>query len=280
MDCCGRTSESTKELQQKCSTQVQQQLHELSTLFKAGHAGAQQVMDLREAKAMIRERLQATETALAESRQRVLAFESKEKFDLQKISSLEVEVAKYQRREPDSSQFMIRFQELNIYNTELKDQVAASRQELVDISCQLKEKCEENSDLYQRAKNLEYQLDEARAESNKLVDERLAYEAKFAAETEKLRQQLSQAAHFEEARLESDYKNQIQQLRQLKTAAEDEAKETKRHLEMLQVEKDVVEGVASERLQALNELEAQKKQEVCFYSSTKGQYLMGLGRRI
>lgn len=238
------------------------------------------MIDLREAKATIRERLQATETALAETRQRALGLESKEKFDLQRISSLELEVAKQHRRESDSSQMMIRFQELNIYNSELKDQVAALRQEVVKVSRQFKEKLEENSDLDQRIKNLGYQLDEARAEANQLVDEKLANEAKFVAETENLRQQLSQAANFEEARLESDYKNQIQQLRQLKSAAEDEAKERNRHLEMLQVEKDIIEGVASERLQALNELEARRKQEVCFYSSAEGQYLTSLGRRI
>ena len=276
MEHCGRTSESTQELQRKCSTKVQHQLHDLTTLVSAGHAGAQQVMDLREAKATIRERLQATETSLAETRQRARALENKEQFDLQRISSLELEVAKNQRRESDSSQMMIRFQELNIYNSELKDQVAASRQEVVEISRQIKEKCEENTDLDQRVKNLECQLEEARRASDSFEDERLAYEAKFVEETEKLRQQLSQAANFEEARLENDYKNQIQQLRQLKTAAEDEAKESKRHLEMLQVEKDVIEGVASERLQALNELEARKGQEVCFHSSPEGHYLTGL----
>ena len=221
-------------------------------------------MDLREAKATIRERLQATETVLAETRQRALALESKEKSDLQRIYSLQLEVGKLQKGESDSSQVIIRFQELSIYNSELKNQVAASRQEVVDISHQLKEKCEESSDLYQRVENLERHLNEARAASSKLVDERLAHEKNFIAETEKLRQQLSQAANLEEARLESDFKNQIQQLRQMKTAAEEEAKEIKRHLEMLQVEKDVIEGVASERLQALNELEAQKKHEVRF----------------
>lgn len=271
MDYCGRTSESTKELQQKCSTQVQQQLHDLTALINAGHVGAQQIMDLREAKATIRERLQATEIVLVETRQRALALESKEKSDLQRISSLQLEVAKLQRRESDSSQTMIRLQELNIFNSELKDQLAVSRQEAIDISRQLKETCEENSGLHQSVKNFEYQLNEARAESNKLVDERLAYERNFIAETEKLRQQLSQAANLEEARLESDFRNQIQQLRQLKTAAEDEAKESQRHLEMLKVEKDVVEGVASERLQALNELEAQRKHQVRLYVGAEGQ---------
>lgn len=280
MEHCGRTSESTKELQRKCSTQVQKQLQDLTTIVNAAHVGAQQAMDLREAKATIRERLQATETALAETRQRALALESKEQFDLRRISSLELEVAKRQGRESDSSQMLIRFQELNIYNSELKDQVAASRQEVVDISRIFKEKCEENSVLDQRVKNLEYQLDEGKAESNKLIEERLAYEANFDAETEKLRQQLSEAASFEEARLESDYKNQIQQLRQLKTAAEDEAKERKRNMEMLQVEKDIIEGVASERLQALNELEARKGQDVSFIFSAESQYLTSLDRRI
>lgn len=277
MDHCGRTSESTKDIQQKCFVQVHQQLHDLTALFNAGHAGAQQLMDLREAKATIRERLQATETDLAETRQRALALENKEKSDIQRILSLQLEVGKLQRRESDSSQTVIRFQELNIHNSELKDQVAATRQEVIDISRQLKEKCEESSGLYQRVESLECYLSEARAESSKLVDERLAHEKNFIAETEKLRQQLSQAANFEEARLEGDFKNQIQQLRQLKTAAEDEAKESKRHLEMLQVEKDVIEGVACERLQALSELEAQKSQEVRFSFLMEGQCLISPG---
>jgi hypothetical protein len=267
MEYCGRTSESTKELQRTCSSQVQQQLHELTTIFNTGRTGAQQVMDLREAKATIRERLQATETALAETKQRALALESKEQLDIQRISSLELEVAKLQRMESDSSQMVMRFQELNMHNAELKDQVAASRQEVLEITRHFKEKCEDHSNLDERLKKLVFQLEEARMASNKLKDERLAYEAKAVADTEQLRQQLSQAASFEQAKLESSYKNQLQQLRQLKAAAEKEAEERKRHLEMLQVEKDVIEGVAAERLQVLNELESKKKQEVCLQGS-------------
>lgn len=268
MEQCGRTSESTKELQRSCASQVHEQLHDLKTVINVGRAEAHQVMDLREAKATIRERLQATETALAKTRQRALALESKEQLDIQRISSLELEVAKIQGRVSESPQLMIRFQELNIHNSELKDQVAASQQETLEISRQFKAKSDESSDLDQRVKNLEFQLDEARIETNKIADEKLAYEAKAVAETEQLRQQLSQAANCEEVRLESNYRNQIQQLRQMKTAAESESEERKRHLEMLQVEKDVIEGVASERLQALNELEAKKKQEVSVLPSS------------
>lgn len=262
MEQCGRTSESTKELQRSSALQVHQQLHDLNTVFNVGRAEAQQVMDLREAKATIRERLQATETALAETRQRALALESKEQLDIKRISSLELDLAKLQSRDSESPQMMIRFQELDKHNSELKDEVAASRQEVLEISRQLNAKSDESSHLDQRVKNLEFQLDEASIEANKLTDERLAYEAKVVAEREQLRQQLSQAANAEEARLESNYRNQIQQLLQMKTAAESESEERKRHLEMLQVEKDVIEGVASGRLQALNELEAKKKQDV------------------
>lgn len=262
MERCGRTSESTKDLQRACSSQLQQQLQDLTTIFNAGRTGAQQVLDLREAKATIRERLQATETALAESRQRALALESKEQLHIQRISSLELEAAKAQTKELDSPQLMIRFQELNIRNAELKDEVAMSRQEVIEVRGHLEEKCKDKSDLEERLKGLGSQLDEARLESNKFLDYKLAYEAKAVAEMEKLRRELCEAASFAEAKLKSNYENQLQQLRQLKKVAEDEAEERKRHLEMLQVEKDVVESVASERLQALNELESRQTQEV------------------
>jgi chromosome segregation ATPase len=263
MERCGRNSESTKDLQRECSSQLQQQLQGLTAIFNAGRTGAQQVLDLREAKATIRERLQATETALAESRQRALALESKEQLHIQRISSLELEAAKYQTKESESPQLMIRFQELNIRNATLKDEVAMSRQEAVEANRQLEEKCKDSSDLDERLKSLESELDEARLEYNKLLDFRLACEAKSVADMETLRRELCEAASFEQAKLESNYQNQLQQLRQQKKVAEDEAEERKRYLEMLQVEKDVVEGVASERLQALNELESKETQEVC-----------------
>ena len=219
-------------------------------------------MDLREAKATIRERLQLTETTLAESRQRALALESKEQRDIQRISSLELEVARLQGRESDTPQMMIRFQELNNSTVELKEQLAASREEFLETTRLLQEKSEENQHLDQCVKILEVELDEAKSELHKLTGEKSDCEAKAIAERERLRQQLCQTATLEEARLESNYKNQIQQLQQLKKAAENEAEEMKRHLEMLQVEKDVIEGVSSERLHALKELESARKQEV------------------
>lgn len=283
IDHCGRTAESANELQTTGNIHIQQQLRDLTTIFNAGCAGAQQIMDLREAKATVRERLQATEVALAANRQRALDLENKENDNVQRISSLELELVKAQGRGSDSPQMMVRFQEVSTCNAELKDRVAASRQEVSELSRQLKGESEEHHKLDLWVENLERKLAEARAEVQKLADERSSFEAKALAEGDLLRQQLSQAASLEEARLESQYQNEIQQLRQLKMAAENEAKESKRHMDMLQVEKDVVESEARERLQAIKELETHKNQEVYVVSKCEAENcrsLLVLDRRI
>lgn len=230
--------------------------------MKGDQALTEQLMDLREVKATIRERLQSTEAALINARQRAVALESREKLHIQKIAALEVEASKNHIDASDSLQAESQIRELKSRNDTLQMQFAEFRRENLDTSEQLQQKLAEISELHLSETDLQSNLDEARKEAIILADERTIYESQAVAQAEQMRKDLSQAASSEQALLESRYMNQLQQLRQEKTVIEDRAEQRQRQLDRLQCEKDMADHLAEQRLQQLNDTEAERNQEV------------------
>lgn len=228
--------------------------------MKGDQTLTEQLMDLREVKATIRERLQSTEAALINARQRTVALETREKFHVQNIAALEA--SKTHIDASDSLQAESQIRELKSRNDTLQMQVAEFRRVNLDTSEQLQQKLAEISELHLSETDLQSNLDEARKEAIILADERTIYESQAVAQAEQMRKNLSQAASSEQALLESRYMNQLQQLRQEKTVIEDRAEQRQRQLDRLQGEKDIADHLAEQRQQQLNDTEAERNQEV------------------
>lgn len=252
----------TRDCQRNMSLDLQQQLQALKSSVKAETTLNEQLVEVREMKATVRERLQMTESALVEARQHAIVLENKEQLHMQRINSLEVEVARFSSKEPESVQLSSQVQELMIRNKDLHEQVVTCRSEANGVSKQLQQKIKEASDSEACINNLQLQLSDARIESTSFEDQRAAYESKADEKLEQLRKQLSRSATLEQSRLEGDYLNQIQQLRYEKSATDDKAEQYKRQLNRLQCQKEETDNLAKERLCLLVESEAKKKVNV------------------
>lgn len=259
---CGRSSELTIENQKKFSLELQQQLEELKSNVKAEGVLNQQLMDTREMKATIKERLQMTEKALVEVRQRGILLENKEQLHVQKICALEIEVGKNSSKTPKLAELTSQIQELKIRNQDLQEQFNTCQKKANSESEQLQQKIEEASKLESSVATLELQLSKARIESSTLEDQRTALESKAVEELDQLRTELSKSALLEQDRLEADYLNKLQQLRHQNTVTEEKSENWRQQLDKLHCEKEAADGLANERLQLLNEAKAENIKNV------------------
>ena len=217
---CESTAKTTQEGQQRLSLDVQNQLSNLSDNINVKHALGEQLMDLREVKATIRERLLASEASLVEARQHVAALENKEQFHLRRISELETGYAGLQSKESEITQMNLKFQEAEVRNQSLQAQLTDLHNEASGTSKSLEQKIEEITGLTARLSEVQSQLEEARTKTATFAVEKVEYESQAAERCEKMRKQLNQAASLQLEGVESKYLNQLKQLRQEKTAAE------------------------------------------------------------
>ncbi|MCJ1470623.1 hypothetical protein MMC07_009269 [Pseudocyphellaria aurata] len=214
------------------------------------HALGEQLMDLREAKATIRERLLATEASLVESRQHVTALESKEQCHLRRISELETGFLRLQSKESEMSQLGLQYQEAQKCNQSLQDQLTKSREDASGMSKSLEQKIDEIMSLTVSLSEVQSQLEEAHEKTATFADQKVQYESQATEQRDKMRKQLNQAASLQLEGIESKYLNQLKQLRQEKTA-------TDARVEQLQVE---VESSDQMRVVAEAKLEQVKLQ--------------------
>lgn len=220
MHYCESTSTITKEGQQRLSSDVQKQLSNLSDNINVKHAVGEQLMDLREVKATIRERLLATEASLVEARQHATALENKEQFHLRRISELETGYARLQSKESEIPQMRLQFQEAEARNQNLQEQLTKLRDEASGMSKSLEQKIEEITGFTACLSEVRSQLKEAQTKTATFADQKAEYESQAAEQRERMRKQLNQAASIQLEGLESKYLNQLKQLRQEKMTAE------------------------------------------------------------
>lgn len=195
------------------------------------HALGEQLMDLREVKATIRERLLATEASLVESRQHVTALENKEQFHLRRISELETGYLRLQSKESEMSQISLQYQEAEKCNQSLQDQLTKSRDDASGMSKSLEQKIEEIMSLTVSLSEVQSQLEEAHTRTVTFADQKVQYESQATEQREKMRKQLNQAASLQLEGIESKYLNQLKQLRQEKTAADARAEQQQVEME-------------------------------------------------
>ena len=242
--------------------ELQRQLYELKSNVKAEQTLNEQLMDVREMKATVRERLQVTESALVEARQHAITLEHKEQLHIQKICELELEAGRISSKVSESPALLSQIRELDIQNKDLQEQVATCHIQSKTLSEQLQQIVDDVSKLEACVKDLQLRLANAHIESSTFEDKRIAYESQGVEQLEQLRKQLSRSATLEQDRLEGNYLNQIKQLRQQKSMIEEKAEQWKRQLSRLQGEKDEIDTLAKERLNSLSKIVAEQTQNV------------------
>ena len=259
------------------ASEFQERLQALNASIAGEHALNERVTDLREVKATLKERLQAAETAMADARRKSIALQSKNELQLQKISALEIEAANLRNRPKESLHTALHVHELEIQNKGLSERSSNLHKHTADISEKLQQKIEEAVGVESRLNDLQIQLKEAQAEKVTLEEKALAYEEQANAKLERTKKELWKAANLEKVRIESNYQNQLHQLKQHKKEVDAELEQRVGQVSQLQADlerkisqvgqlqdwKTEAEAKTEQNSSLLADLQAEKVEGVC-----------------
>ena len=266
--------------QQGFASEFQERLQVLSANIAGEHVWTERVTDLREVKATLKERLQATEATLAETRRQSNARLSENQLQTQKIAALEIETANLRIQSTESLHTVLRVQELEAQNKTLLERGNDLQKEASDISEKLRHKDEQAVEAETRLSDLQTQLEGVRIEKAALEERGLAYETQSNAKLEQTKAELWKAANLDKAKVESNYQNQLHLLKQQKKEVDNaleqkvgqlcqlqvELSDTISKMDQLQAKHAAVVTQASQDIGLLAELKAEKAKEVGYCS--------------
>ena len=240
---------------------MQEQLRALSSNLTAEQNLSEQVMDLREVKATLRERLLATEMALREARVELVAVQRKDQDQSRKIIALEIETAKSQQP-VDNTQLLLRLQETESRNMSLHREIDDMRTEATSLTALFQQRIKQAEHLDDRLVDTQVQLLEARQETEVVREEKLKMEMQALQQRESLEKELSQAASMELDKVKSEHLVQIQQLKSRKTP-DDKLSHATKQCVMLRSEKDLLEKQVVQLRSSLDDMQKERQIEVC-----------------
>ena len=236
---------------------MQEQLHALCKNLTAEQNLSEQVMDLREVKATLRERLQATEAALREARLEVVALRRENREQSHKIVAHETERARPQQL-VENSQILLRLQDVDSNNRDLHRQLEKMQTEAASLFTQLQQKTQDAERLDERLIDAQVQLQDARHATEAMRNEKLEYEKQADQECKDLRTKLLADASRELEVVKTDHQSQMQQLRVRKSPDSNATKQCV----TLRLEKDKLEKQAGQLKASLDEMQKERQVEV------------------
>ena len=203
----GDNASMIKQQQEQLRLSMTDQLTALSDSINTEHTLSEQINDLREIRATLKEQLHGTDTELQKARLELIRLQEKDSDQVSKIANLEY--ASNNRQPVEDFQTIFRIQELDGLNKDLQKDITAKDMEnsalrdenstLRDESSSLRDDC---NSLRDRLKVKEDGLQEFSMRQNKLVFEK-----------EELRRRFLRAADQEMEGLKSKHLNEIQQLK-------------------------------------------------------------------
>ena len=232
--------------QKQLALTMQDQFRALSGNISSEQALSEQISDLREVRATARERLQATESSLADARREIVALRLRDQEQSRRVVALETDVAKAQSKPAEIPQALLRIQELDSRRNDLQSEVFTLSKETADLSSQLQQKSAETKELTERLASAQEKLEAAREETATVREEKSASERQAMLEREQLKEDLSKAANTRLANMQSEHTKVIQQLEQEKSPVEEKLKNVTNQLDMERAEKEKAEKETSE----------------------------------
>ena len=199
---------------------MQDQLRALSGNICSEHALSEQISDLREVRATVRERLQITENSLAEARREVILLR-KEAMDLStqlgrsstETEHFQGEVVTLRKDAMDlSAQLATQRGRSSTEAEHFQSEVVTLRKEAMDLSVQLQNNLNESRHTNERFARLQEEMSASEGHLTRLREEMSASERHVLLEREELRKELSTAANTQIADLQGKHVNAIQQL--------------------------------------------------------------------
>lgn len=248
--------------QQKLCTAMQDQIHELRSNAVSERTLLEQVMDLREVRATMKERLQGAESMLKEAHFETKILRNREEEQSRRVSDLQAEILRTRSQYADTPQTLLHLQETESRNKDLVSHIALLENEAAEFSEELRRKSEHAATLNDQLSGIQLQLEEARASTTALEEERLSYENDVILERMNLRKDLSQAASMELANVKAGYLNESQQLKEKFAETESKLGDTMKDIIHLRSEKQQLEQTLHQMTTSLELVQVQQQGEV------------------
>lgn len=260
VEACDHNTSMTESGHQQLALSVHKELQALGSNIATEHTLSEEIMDLRELRATVRERLHSTETALRDSRLHVVTLQQKEAEHLRRLTFLEND---WRGRQPvEDLQITTRLQETDSLNQELRRDIATHKQEANSMLEQIKQKEEELQLRQVQFAETQALLEEARQQVALVQNEKLSAEKQAVIEREEMRSRLSKAASLEVANLKSKHIDLMQRSKAKDSPIEEKYRETASQLIMTRKEKERIEKEATNTKSALEALQKERQNEV------------------
>lgn len=204
--------------------------------IEAGQVSQQQITDLREIKATIRERLSAAERTLVDSRQKIATFENQDQLRIQKIAALEAEICTV-RQTHESPLLALRLHDAEKQCAALKEQVTKYKSQLDASKADIAAKSKDSSDLQTRLEVMSADLEDQRTRLERISEEKTAVEAQAVVTANTIRADLSKVCQNEISKKTNHLLNEVKGLQHLISATKREVVTGKERIEQLQAEK-------------------------------------------
>ncbi|KAL9608259.1 MAG: hypothetical protein Q9167_006895 [Letrouitia subvulpina] len=199
--------------QEELATEMTTHVLSLDSNIREGKSLKEQVCDLREIKATLREQLKATEAYLVEARQHAIELEKNERRHLKRISSLEEETALLRKKAESFTGSLFHTQLIEQEKESLSNQLSSSQKETEYLRTALQNKDKDVEGTKERCQALNEQLSEAQNKIATLIREKNGAEAKAKFEGDQMKRQHSLALQVEISKIGTEYTTQIQQLK-------------------------------------------------------------------
>ena len=246
---------------QQLASLMEEQLRDLRSNLTFDTTFSEQVMDLREVKATLRERLQGTDSALRDARIESIALKQKVEDQQRKLITLETDLAKT-RQPTETPVTLLRLQDLDSHNKALQQKITSLQTEAASLSTQLQQRVEDAQGLNDSFVNAQAQIQEARRETEVVRKEKLESERHALQQNEETKRELLKAASIELANVKSEHLSTIQQIKARKSPADDKLSHVTKLFIVLQGEKEKVDKEASMMKLSLDGLQKERQHEV------------------
>ena len=241
---------------------MREEIQTVCSHVTTGKAIQEQVVEYREATAVMRERLEATRIELATAKCEVANLLQKDEEHLRQIHEFEAEIIQAKRQSAETPVTMLRLSDLEVAKKELESQISGIRREADDLAQQVQHKTDEGAHLATLLSGLQLQLEDARATQETLRTERLEYEQHVQTERANDRRILSEATDSAIARLQSKLENEKQQLAYKVEEAEKEIRKLTARQEYNLTDNYMHKEQVVEAQKALDAVKAEKYEEV------------------
>lgn len=241
---------------QQLAVLMQDQVQALGENILTEHTLSEQVMDLREIKAALRERVSATDCALRDARLQIIDLQHKDQEQSRKISTLEDSLA-HTRAPVDHSFTLLRFQELDTRNKDLEGEMASARAEATSLTKQAEKTSNDLEGLQGRMADTKSQLEEARRETEVVREEKSSCEQQATRQLEQLRKELTDSANKELANVRKELNTKPKQ-----SLTEEKLSNVTKQFILMKADKEKVEQETAQMKASYDSMLKEREREV------------------